>query len=139
MKPPASGPITINRWRCSTARLTDPARLDGFGPGALFKGDSVSSRYLGNVKGRLGYLSPVGDWADRFWAGTFGNRGEARSWHLLRTTMPYENLIHIQSFYRATKDMGLDNPIGPGQGIDLFPLPTKPEHELNRPDRPPEP
>ena len=113
---------------------------EGYGPSKLLGGDNVSSRFLGNVKGRLGYLGPAFDYSDRLASGVIGTatKRDVRSLHLLRQTMPFQNLIHINSIYRFTKDQGLDNPLG-GQGLDLFPIPTRPGFDASRPDPLPAP
>lgn len=114
---------------------------EGYGPSQFFGGDNVSSRYLGNVKGRLGYMGPVFDYGDRLAAGVIdtATKQDLRSLHMLRQTMPFQNLFYLNAIYRTTKDAGLDNPFGDGQGLDLFPLPTKPAFDFNRPEPLPEP
>ncbi len=117
------------------------ADREGFGPGSALGGDGVSSRYLGNVKGRLGYLAPAGDYLDKLAAGLLGapTDGSRKSWHMLRQSLPFQNLLHIQAVYRFTKDAGLPNPIGPGRGVDPFLLPTKPLNDPADRTEPPTP
>ncbi len=112
-----------------------------FGPSDWLGGDNVSSRYSGNTASWAGHFGPVIDYSERLGRGLTGvpSKGDVRSWHTLRTTIPFQNLLGINAIFRATKDMGLDNPFGPGNGLDLFPLPTRPAYELNRVEREPEP
>ena len=116
------------------------ADREGFGLNKLLRGDNVSSRFIGN-SGRAGYLSPLFDYGENLISGSLGvvTKGDATSWHRLRKTMAGQNLLALEFIYRTTKDMGLDNPIGPGQGLDLFPLPTRPIRDINRVEPEPEP
>lgn len=59
-----------------------------------------------------------------------GRDYDARTRHALRKTLPFQNLLWTEALYTLTSDLGLDAPVGKGQGVDL--LLTRPGCEAER-------
>lgn len=91
-----------------------------------------SLNYAGAVGGpAIDYWNRVGN--ALFTPALPGNEYDARAAHMLRTTLPYQNWIGASAVYRFTKAAGLDNPLGPGRGID--PFLTQPYQDARPPRR----
>ncbi len=95
----------------------------GIGP---MLGNDVSSMSSARAMSLTGNLGPFFDWANAVGKSTLGplflddREYDAQNMHTLRKTLPFQNLIWLDALYRMTRDMGIDNPVGPGQGLDAF-------------------
>lgn len=125
----------LTGWLARPLAITDKLAI---GPGALL-GNDVSSMAAGQALSAQGLLGvPFFDWLDLALKGTLhpalieGKGYDARTRHTLRKAMMFQNHIVLSLIYGITRDLGIDNPFGPGRGVDLFPLPTLPEAELRR-------
>jgi hypothetical protein len=110
------------------------------GPAQLLKNDQVSTMY--NQQGTLAnLLGPSATLAENLYRSSRGllvngqlTAGQA---HQFRKTLPFNNLWAVSLLYRLTNAMDIDNPFGPGKGID--PFLTQPEHDLMKRYKEPEP
>jgi len=105
------------------------------GIGKLLGAEAKSMQYYQPVEWE-GVLGPFFTWS-----GSLGRaaqralyRGELdiETAHKLRLALPFENLVEISLIHRMTEWAGLDNPFGPGKGIEPFILPTTPAVEQRR-------
>jgi hypothetical protein len=111
------------------------------GPGKLL-GEARSSLHSARNLSLAGMAGAPFDYLERGMRATAAlSRGDFSRQTLddVRRIMPGQNLIWLSPLYRATHDAGVNNPFGPGKGIDLYPLPTMPESEMRQREREPQP
>ena len=117
----------------------------GKGPGTLLGNDVSSAQVAQNLSAAGLIGGPFVDWLDLILQGGVGpalDPGldfDARRQHTLRKGLMFQNHVLLSGIYQSTRAMGVDNPFGPGRGVDLYPLSTLPQNDLRRRRQPPQP
>lgn len=108
-----------------TMYLSKPlAILDrmNMGPRTLLRND-VSSMHTAQSLSVTGMTAPLIDYVDTMARSAYGlstDGATAKELQQFRTTMPFQNILWINGLYRAT-------------GVDLYPIPSRPAFERERP------
>ena len=92
------------------------------GPRRLL-GNDVSSMHTAQALSVTGMAAPLIDYADTVGRSVYGMSVDgvsAKELQQFRTTLPFQNMIWINGLYRAT-------------GADLYPIPSRPAFERERP------
>ena len=106
----------------------------GIGIGSLL-GEGTST--LHSRRPEMSFVGTIGPFAD-YWDRVFQRvltplaNFEAPDAHTIRRLGPFGNLLPAAAIQRFTSDLGLDNPLGEGKGLDLHILPTKPGFEARK-------
>lgn len=117
----AMGRAGMFGWLSKPLGIADAA---GFGPGPML-GNDVSSMGAARALTVHGNISPFVDWAENLNQGLLfpaltDEKYDFGTLHALRKSLPFQNWWVSDLLYQATKDAQIDNPLGPGVGIDPF-------------------